>query len=218
MFKNLWVGMKKRIAKSHYFNEYNSLERFISYYYQSKLVLELNVKNVLEVGVGNGLTSFYLIKNGVKVTTCDINKTLRPDYVADIRELPFSDTEFDLIYAYQVLEHLPFDEFDMVLNELFRVSKKFVVISLPCSSTAFELVLRFPFLNKIFMKNFIDLFFRIPYFFRKFRFDGQHYWELCSKGCSFGVIRRMLRNRFKIIKEVRPVINSYHYFFVLEKK
>lgn len=48
-----------QVSKEHYSKEYDSVERFISYYYQSKLVLELNPKTALEIGVGNKVTYNY---------------------------------------------------------------------------------------------------------------------------------------------------------------
>ncbi len=210
--------MQKQVNKKHYLKDYDTVERFISYYYQCSLILDLKVKNALEIGIGNKLTSNYLKNCGVKVVTCDIDKELKADYIADVRKLPFPNSKFDAAYAFQVLEHLPFEDFETALIELHRVSKKYVIISLPCSSTSFELILRFPFINKLFKKNYLDLFLRFPYFFKKYKFDGQHYWELYSKGCSLRIIRNKLNAKFKIIKEVRPEINSYHYFFVLEKK
>lgn len=209
--------MKKQVNKQHYFRDYDSVERFISYFYQCKLILELKVKNALDIGAGNRLTSSYLMDHGIKVVTCDIDKELKPDYIGDIRKLPFGNTRFDVVYAYQVLEHIPFEDFEKALEEMHRVSNRYVVISLPCSSTSFEFILKFPIINKIFRRNYFDLFLRFPYFYKKHKFDGQHYWELFSKGCSLSKIRKILSKRFMILKEGRPVLNSYHYFFVLEK-
>ena len=206
-----------QVQKGHYFHDYDNLERFISYYYQCRLVIELNIKTALEIGVGNRLTSNYLKNQNIKVTTCDIDKNLKPDVVNDVRKLSFKNNNFDAVYAYQVLEHLPFEDFEKALEELYRVSKRYVLISLPYNSTSFEAILKFPLLNKISNKNYINFFLRFNYFFKKFKFNGQHYWELGSKGCSLKIIRTKLNKKFKIIKEVRPVLNSYHYFFVLEK-
>src|SRR3989344_7127476 len=124
-----------QVQKGHYFHDYDNLERFISYYYQCRLVIELNIKTALEIGVGNKLTSNYLKNHNIKVTICDVDKELKPDYIADIRKLPFGNNKFDVVYAYQVLEHLPFEDFETALNQLYIVSKKYVVISLPYNST-----------------------------------------------------------------------------------
>ncbi len=211
--------MKKyiQVNKEHYFHDYDNLERFISYYYQCKLLLDLKPKTVLEIGVGNRLTSDYLKNYGLNVTSCDIDKALKPDFITDVRKLNFKNNSFDVVYAFQVLEHLPFEDFEKSLLELYRVSNKYVVISLPFYGTSFEIILKFPLLNKLIGKSYINLFFRFNYFFKKFKFNGQHYWELGSKGCSLNKIRNILNKKFKIIKELRPVLNSYHYFFVLEK-
>jgi len=48
-----------KIKNNHYkFNSYVDLNRFISYYYQIKFVLDLNPKTILEIGVGN---NFFII-------------------------------------------------------------------------------------------------------------------------------------------------------------
>ncbi len=38
------------------------------------------------------------------------------------------------------------------------------------------------------------------------------------RGYSLGKFRNLLKKKFKIINEDRPVLNPYHHFFVLEKK
>lgn len=212
------VKFNIQVLKEHYFKKYDDLPRFISYFHQIDLIRKLKPKNVLEIGTGNKTVANYLKQNGIKIETCDFDKNLEPDYVADIRELPFKDNSYDVVIACEILEHIPWEDVDKALNELHRVSKKYVIISIPYSAANFEFIFKFPLIRKILKKSFIDLFFRIPYFFKSIKFSGEHYWEMGEKNHSSKKIRKTLEKYFKILKEIRPVLYSYHHFFVLEKK
>ena len=48
------------------------------------------------------------------------------DLICDIKDLPFDDKEFDLSTAFDVMEHIPEDEIDLVLAEMVRVSNRFI--------------------------------------------------------------------------------------------
>jgi len=86
-------------------------------------VERLQPKKVLEIGIGNRITADYLKRNGIKIDTCDFDKNLEPDYIADIRKLPFRDNSYDVIMAYEVFEHIPWKDINKALRELCRVSK-----------------------------------------------------------------------------------------------
>jgi len=92
----------------------------------------------LEVGAGNGRLIGALSKlcggDLSRFCSVDINPTLSkyvakkyPEvktYVGDASKLPFKDKEFDLVYTYQVLQHVPIEEMSQVLSELKRVAKE----------------------------------------------------------------------------------------------
>lgn len=130
--------------------KYNSFERFASYYAQIQEAIEIGPKTVLEVGVGSGVVANFLKRAGIEVITCDIDKSTRPDVVADVRELPFEDNSFDAVLAYEILEHIPFENFEKAFLELRRVSRKKVIISLPhaCFSWEGYFKLRFNLFNR----------------------------------------------------------------------
>ena len=209
--------------REHYFKpKYNSLERFISYFYQIDLVsplVEDKAKDaILEVGVGSGMASDYLKKAGFSVVTCDFDPNLNPDHVADVRQLPFESGSFRVVTAFEVLEHLPFDEFEKALFEIKRVSSKYVVISLPYRSTGFEFVFKFPGARRLFGRSFFDLFLRVPLKFSGIKTSGQHYWEIDGYNYPLEKVIRTLKRHFAGIKKIKPVLDGYRLFFVLEKK
>jgi hypothetical protein len=207
-----------QVDRKHYFCGYDTIDRFISYFYQVDLVKSLNVSSLLEIGVGNKTVTNCLREYGYTLTTCDIDPALGVDYVADIRSLPFADNAFDAVLVYEVLEHLPWGEIPAALRELNRVSKKHVLVSVPYSCAAFEITVYFPLIKRLLNKSFIDLFFlRLPYFFRRQKFDGEHYWEMGKKGYSIQAVRNVLKQHFIIQKEVRPILKPIQYFFILQK-
>lgn len=210
--------MTTQVKKEHYFKKkYDDLDRFISYFYQINLARETEPETILEIGKGNGTVSDYLKKLNYKVTTCDFDENLKPDYVADVRKLPFPDNSFDAVLAYEVLEHLPFEDFEKALGELKRVSKKNVLISLPYRSTGFEWMLKFPLIRTLFKRDFLNLFLRIPLKFGGIEVSGQHYWEIDGGKYPLRKVRKILKENLRITKEFRPPLNHYHYFFALEK-
>jgi len=196
----------------------DDLFQFLSFFYQQKTIKDLNKKNILEIGIGNKFLTNYLKSNDFKITTCDIDKNLNPDYVADIRKLPFENNSFDLAVAFEVLEHLPFADFEIALKEMKRVSQEYVVISLPHSSIFFSLTAIFPFIRTVFKKRYFNFFIKIPQFFRLNQYDGQHYWEMGRRGTSKNKIKIILKKYFEIEKEFQPFLNFYHYFFILKIK
>ena len=212
-------NFKIQVPKEHYKEDYDDTQRFISYSYQINLIKQLRPKNILEIGVGNKTVSNYLKNNGFDIKTCDFDEKLEPDYVGDVRSLPIEDNSFDVVVSFQTLEHLPWEEFEKCLLEMKRVSRKNVIISLPYSSYNFEFILKFPFIRSLTKRKFIDVLLRIPLpYFRKNRFDGQHYWEIGWKNYSKKKIKNILKKHFYIKKELTPTLNPFHYFFVLENK
>lgn len=208
---------KVQVDKGYYQKQkYNTLERFISYYFQVDEVLGSKGKHVLEIGMGSNIVSLYLKTCGLSVTTCDFDEHVHPDVVADIRDIPLSDKSFDTVLACQVLEHIPYEDFDKALHELRRIARTRVIISVPYRSTFFEVVLKFPFIRTLLHKNFLDLTLRIPLIFAGFKSSGQHYWEIDIRRYRKSIVKNSLRKHFKIIKEFSPPLNKFHYFFVLE--
>jgi ubiquinone/menaquinone biosynthesis C-methylase UbiE len=209
---------KIQVSKEHYYKGYDSLSRFISYYYQCKTVLDLNPSTVLEIGIGNKTVSNYLKEAGVKVTTCDFDKELNPDVVADIRDLShFKDNSFDVVVAFEILEHLPWEEVDKALKELKRVSKKYVVISVPWTGWFFNMSLDLPFNKKLLGERYLNIGFLISRFFANMKPRKEHFWEIGFKNYPLSKIKAKFKLYLNIEKEYQIKSNRYHHFFILSK-
>lgn len=205
---------KIQVKKDHYFSlKYDTKQRWASYWYQINEVLKHNPKTVLEIGIGNKLVSNYLKSIGINVITCDFDKSLSPDVVANVLRLPFKKNSFDIVLCSEVLEHLPFKYFLKALRQINRVTKKIAIITLPHFSIT-TLFLGFkiiPYVPKINLSLKIDL----PV---KHIFEGEHYWEIGKKNYSLSKIRKIIiKSDFKLEKSFFPTENPRHHFFILRK-
>jgi len=193
---------------------YDSKRRFISYWHQIHEAILKRPKNILEVGIGNGFVSDYLKKYGIKLTTLDINKELRPDYVASVVKMPFNDNVFELVMACEVLEHLPYRQFMSGLKEIHRVCSNWAIISLPDATRAFRVEFPIPKIGK-FKRLFV-----IPSLQPAAHKMGEekHYWEIGKRHYPLRRIQKDIQNAGFIIERTYRVFeNPYHRFFILKK-
>lgn len=102
-------------------------------------LIPTDVTSILDVGCGNGIFVNFLNEQPRKysrlhgvdrsLTALSFVKTEKSQ--ASIENLPFDTNEFDLITCLEVLEHLPQLVFQQALSELSRVSKKYIIVSVP---------------------------------------------------------------------------------------
>lgn len=122
----------------------NPLQKFFINNFEKTLasqIKKLNVEKILDAGCGEGFTLEYLrvrkigksyegidfLKRAIEIgTKVHPNIKLRE---ASIYELPYKDNSFDLVLSTEVLEHL--EDPKKALREIFRVSRKYVVLSVP---------------------------------------------------------------------------------------
>lgn len=117
------------------YDDYSTF-RFIHYYQQIHHILKLSPKRILEIGPGDHTVSDFLKRKSFYVKTLDIDKNLYPDYIADIRNPIKIGESFDLILASEVLEHLNFKYFEIILENIKNciVEKGYLILSLPYST------------------------------------------------------------------------------------
>lgn len=206
--------MKQQIDKSSYnFKKYCQIERFNSYWYQLNEVIASNPSSLLEIGVGDKVFSNYIKDNTtIRYTSADIASDLKPDVITDVLSLSFESDSFDVVCAFEVLEHLPFEKFATALAELKRVTKNYVIISLPHWGRHFSIEIRLPFFKKIRWQKKINW---IPI---THTFNGQHYWEIGKRGYNIKkVIAQIHASDLALIKDYIAFESPYHHFFILKK-
>ncbi|WP_029918126.1 class I SAM-dependent methyltransferase [Pelobacter seleniigenes] len=204
----------RQVDKTHYeFHEYVNKPRWNSIWHQIDEVISLKPNKVLEVGVGSGIFKSVISLFGIVIETIDIDKDLNPDYIGSVISMPFNDDSYDIVCAFQVLEHLPYADAIRAFHEISRVSKRYIVLSIPDFNKVWRYQLYIPKLGEI------DFFIPRPSFFRKIhRFDGEHYWEIGKKQFS---LRRIVDDfsfsEWKLLKTYRVRENPYHRFFIYER-
>lgn len=202
---------------NQYFTKsYNHKGRWLSYFYQFESILGFkDIKKVLEIGKGNGLLSKVLAENKLEVVTLDNDEKLNPDIVGDMRNLPFPDGYFDASVAFEVLEHLPFDQFPIILKEFKRVSRKYIIISLPDHSrTILKFLLKIPFIKeKIFHYRICN-----SEESKKYWPPCGHFWEMGFKEYPDKKVKEEIVNcGLKIINDFVPYDSPWTHYFLIEK-
>ena len=206
--------MEKQVDKSHYqFSSYIHKKRWLSMWHQLDEVLSLNPRTVLEIGPGPGLFKVLAVSLGVVVETLDIDPELTPDHVASATNLPFDDNSYDCVCAFQMLEHLPYEQSLQSFSEMVRVAKNHIVISLPDAKTLWPYSLHIPIIGTV-MFHITKPRLR-P---RTHKFHGQHHWEINKKGYHLQkIIDDFTRHNVKMLKTYRVKMYPYHRFFVFVK-
>lgn len=206
------MRFEKQVNKSIYeFDRYMSKERWSSLWHQLNEVQKLNPENVLEIGPGPGLFKRMATALGIHVETLDFDPELMPDHVASATEMPFEDATYDVVCAFQMLEHLPYSYSLKAFSEMVRVSKRHVVISLPDARSVWRYQVHVPkFGVRCFLMPRPQL--RLP----NNTFDGQHYWEINKFGYTLTRIVNDFTAHAALEKTYRVWEMPYHRFFVFK--
>lgn len=198
--------------------KYGTPERFLSYQKQMTAIRDSGAQSVLLIGVGDGLVPYYLREVlGLAVTTLDIDPELQPDVVGDVKSMPLDDASFDVVAAFEVLEHLPFEDFSTCLREMARVSRRDAFVSIPFRSTSFDLVCKFPGIRTLLKRDHLRLRLSVPVKFPGFAASTQHYWEI-SRGFPKRKVHQVVREHFDLVRSEHVLFHAYGYFMTLRKK
>jgi len=106
-----------------------------------------DVTQILDVACSFGHFVSMMRKEGYDAHGSDISKeaiSKAPksvaEYVkiADIQKLPYEDNTFQLVTAFDILEHLYVEEFMLAIKEVNRVAREFILIRIPAISYGAE--------------------------------------------------------------------------------
>ncbi len=211
-----------RIDKSHYFDaRYLKRERMYSFVEQIELIKQYAAAGdrLLEIGKGNGFVADFCTRYlGYTVKTVDVNVDLRPDIVDDItapRHL--EENSADIVVCYEVLEHMPFEKSIEAVENMARIARKYVLISVP--DMRYFISARFTVFGSgpLFLQKLIST--------RRFRqarkkFGADHHWEIGLKTdsviYSIDYLRQNLFKNVQLIKDYRDIAVPWHHYFVVK--
>ncbi len=97
-----------------------------------------DVTSLIDIGCGHGgfLKLISSRRGNIRYVGVD-NSDGALEYIpfekakASITDVPYGDKEFDCVYALEVLEHLGPEDFNKARMEMSRLSKKYIIVSVP---------------------------------------------------------------------------------------
>ena len=228
MNKNL--NNKKSNWYKYYSNDFkvNRKPQFFSVFYQAReAILNPDIKTMLEFGTGRNLTKAIVEHYGIKHKSVDFDdKRFIPDEISTI--LDFKDEKkYDMVAAFQVLEHNPLEELKDNLLKLKSFSKKYIYLSIPYYGRWLSFSIFLNLLPKIsYHDNLLILWQRIfkktrPIDEYKKRPDkyNAHWWEIGDSNFSKRDFQKLLEDiDLKIVKSFHNEFFPYHLFYLLKIK
>jgi len=200
-----------QVNPCHYdFLKYVKIGRWCSYYHQISETLKLKPQNVLVIGIGDNIVGKILSLQGIDVSTYDFDKELNPDFVGNITDLDLvlHEKTFDVVLVCQILEHLPYSQFEDILKKLRSIGA-YVIMSLPHTRVNLTLSV------KLHHCDTQSLNFGLHQFWKKLKFHGEHYWEVGKGKHTKRKIQKSIKKYFSIEKRFLAVENHDHIFYVL---
>ena len=109
----------------------NNIDRFT----KTMALIPGDVQSLADIGCGNGIFVNYLSQKmqnlniiGIDRSEAALKFVKTNKQLGDINALSVSSHMYDCVTCLEVIEHLPENIFEEALNELCRVSKKYVTV------------------------------------------------------------------------------------------
>ena len=193
--KNLKLDAHKRQWYAYY-----SEKRIVHQWFQVKLLENLPVQRIMEIGPAYGVPTALLANAGYEVTTLDFmeRKLLGASshIIADLWKAdPKVYSNQDCILCWEVLEHFPFEKSCDLLTKFYKSKVPYLVLSVPYNAPQLNFNL---YINSHTVKKYTAFKFRNS--FRSFKkgdpVDGQlgHQWEIGFKNYPL----KKLKNAIKV--------------------
>jgi hypothetical protein len=177
--------------------------------------MSVNPKTAIEIGMGPGIVTRALRAKGVNVTTVDIDPELRPDILASVTDLPGDLRSADIVLCCQVLEHLPWHDFERLYEDLFRRAQMRIIISLPDVSPYLRFALHSQHHSIVHGHVFSLPKWTSP---KRSTSCSEHCWEIGIGKVTRTTVLRALRGASgRTAKSFRLFEFPYHHFYVVDR-
>tara|TARA_R110002096_G_scaffold85802_3_gene197852 strand:+ start:480 stop:1223 length:744 start_codon:yes stop_codon:yes gene_type:complete len=190
-----------------------------------EIIRRPDIHRVLEFGSARNILKLLVENYGIHHTAVEVNgEIFSPDVVATIDGFESEET-YDVVCAFEVLEHNPFEEIEGLVRKMASFSTKYVYLSIPCSGRFFSISLNANLPRIQFRKTFHWTWSRLRRLvrpveeFRK-RPDkyNPHWWEVGDKDRTEKDVEKLFENcDLKLIEKIHNPLFPYHLFFLLEK-
>ncbi|MBM3210858.1 MAG: class I SAM-dependent methyltransferase [Deltaproteobacteria bacterium] len=196
------------------------LSNFVNTYYQYRdLLLCKNIKRVLIIGPGQGLSTVLLRWRDYDVITLDIDETFKPDHIGSVHDMSmFEDGQFDAVVCSHVLEHLAEPYLNTSLKEIARIGR-YALIYLPIAGRHFQARIKGD-AKGIDIPLTIDIFnyFHKPDGITSRYAQGQHFWEVGRRGFRVRDLIDRFSQWFEVIHNYRNRDWYYSWNFIVKSK
>ena len=114
------------------------------------------VRTIIDIGCGNGIITNALAKSydvtGVDASAEALEFVQGKKIHASADKIPVSDHTFDMAFSSEMLEHIPDASFQMAVNEIKRIARRYVFITVPNQEQLANLHVKCPQCGKLFHK------------------------------------------------------------------
>jgi hypothetical protein len=205
--------MSFKLAHQYAGKKYLHARRLRSYIVQSMFLKQ--GEEVLEIGPGPGIFAALAKNISSLYHSMDYTPEVPADFHGDVSDpqLPQKiGRTYDAVFCCQVLEHVPYEKSLVGLQNLQKLARKRLIISVPDNRIGLNFNFSFTKFDWAFVIT-------IPFSGKKVTFEshGEHYWEINHK--NLNQIKADFANAgdMKLVGNFRCNVRPYQHFFVFER-
>lgn len=105
---------------------------------RTEAMIPQDVRSLIDAGCGNGIFAHHLMKARPEIAVTCLDRSekalsfVRANKLrGSIEDIPLPDGSFECVTCLEVIEHLPYGTYEKALQELMRVSSRYVLITVP---------------------------------------------------------------------------------------
>lgn len=94
-----------------------------------------DVHTILDVGCGDGMITNELARKydvvGLDISAEALKHVKTKSYQGTLETVPFAPKSFDVVTAFEVLEHLPVQDYEVARRKMPELARRYVIITVP---------------------------------------------------------------------------------------